>query len=567
GIWSYEMNDFEALLAVSNATPLGPYSLTLILSFQNTNGTAFVSDYVLGILVDSVEEARIQIDSISRIDEELELTLENTGNETLKNIFISLKHNGVLLGPPFGLHINEMPPGNKTTLTFQVTDEISFVEITISYDGTFESLVLHIPSLQESNLVIKCPFSSKKANVGSTIIYDLSVKNRGRKAFYYLGTQELPPSITAKFVYGDSELSGLYLEENQETSISLRIDLPAFPRGFIIDEPILFYVVAVDEITYANIMNGSQHDWLVNAVSALQLTLIPTMHDILPISGDSWGSEFANPTSEIHYPGIPYSIKDLPLGAYVTPKFELSRDITYIFTLYGKYVGKDIDLNLHIFNASGMLLNSSSSSRGLSDQVEVHTATNGIFIVVITNDESPSLATGSATLLVTEKWDLTQSSYNKITLDEGHFPNFLIGEVRAMSLDVSEFQGQDMTIQANLSSSLGAELRIYPFTRNSQKEDYNPFASGYSYALSLVRSQTPQTLKKAFKIARDEETLLIVLTKVQGKGKLFVQLGFSNPRVEFWSYSRHRKEILLSMVVISIVGLFIIAYRGEKYLR
>ena len=565
-----QVKEFEALLAVSIDAPLGPYSLTLVLSYEDVadaTGTINTLEYVLGVLVDSVEPYRIQIVSISRDKEDLTLTLENVGNETLKNIFVSLKHNEVLLGPPYEIHITEMPPGTRKVLTFHVTEDISSVEITINYGNTFESSILNIPAQKESDLVITCVYPSKRADVGTTIVYDLMIRNRGRETFYYLGVQGLPDSFTTRFVSGGSEVSGLYLKETQEEEVSLEIDLPIFLKGFIIDYSIVFSAVAIDTSTYIQIISESQSDWLDYAAGSLELTLTPTIRDILQIVGGNGENELSSPTSQFHYPGIPYFIMDLTRGEYVSPKFKLSGNTTYIFSLYGEYVGTDIDLNLRVFNASGAFIGSSPSPQGRSDTLEIPIVSSGTYIVVITNDETPSRSTASATLLITEKWDLKLRSSNTIELDEDHYPYFLIGEVRAMLVDVNDFQGQDMTLQVNRSSLLGVELRIYPFTRNSQKEDYYLLDPSYTHALSLIRSEEPQTLYMTFSIARDEETLLLVFTKVSGSGDLLVQMSFSSPLVDFWSLRRYRRELLLSLIGLAVIGLVVLAYIGEKYLR
>ncbi len=272
-------------------------------------------------------------------------------------------------------------------------------------------------------------------------------------------------------------------------------------------------------------------------------------------------------TSDLHIPGIPYLIDDLSLGSYISPKFELKGNTIYVISLFGNYVGSDVDLNLHLFNSSGSLLNSSFSAQGVSDTLDIYVELPDTYFVVITYDESPSQQISSAILLIAENWGLEESSKNDIQLNEGHYPDFLLSEVHAYWVDVSNVQGQDMTIQVEWTPSLGADLRIYPFTRNSQKTEYDPLDPSNPPVLSLARSDLPQSQNSTYQIARDVERLLLVTTNVQGNGNLSIQLSYSNPRIDFWSYSSHRKEILGSIMILSIIGLFVLAYFGEKYLR
>jgi len=563
---SNETINFTALLSISQNIPLGPYTLLLNLEYQlgaETRGDS----YTLGFVVDSIAPSKIQITSISRDEENVVLTLENVGNETLSNIFVSLIQNGLIIGTPYERYIDLMAPSNKTILTFQVKDDLSSVEVIINGDSFSEHLILPIPATNKGNLAITSIFPSRKVNLGTTVVYDILLRNRGPETFYYLGIQGLPQAFTIRFTSNDSEISGVILKEAQEALVSLTIDLPKFPRGFVIDESIIFHVIAVDAITYSEVINETPNEWLANAAGTVELTLTPTIRDILEVGGKTGENDLATPTSEIHYPGIPYSFNNLPLGSYLAPKFVLTGNQTYIFSLYGDYVGTDIDLNLHVFNASGTLIDASYSSRGQSDTVEIYISTPGIFLIVITNDESLSQRLGAGTLLITEKWAIEQASNNSISLDEKHYPDFMLNEIKVLWVDVGKYQGQEITLQIDWSSSFGAELRVYPFSRNSQKNDYDPLASNYSYNSSLIRSSIPQNLNMTYQIARDEEALLIVLTKVQGSGEIYIQLSFSSPLIDFWSYQRHRKEFLIIIISLAIIGLFSFAYLGEKYIR
>ena len=213
------------------------------------------------------------------------------------------------------------------------------------------------------------------------------------------------------------------------------------------------------------------------------------------------------------------------------------------------------------------LLNSSFSAQGVSDTLDIYVELPDTYFVVITYDESPSQQISSAILLIAENWGFEQSSKNDIQLNEGHYLDFLLSEVHAYWVDVTNVQGQDMTIQVEWTPSLGADLRIYPFTRNSQKTEYDPLDPSNPPVLSLARSDLPQSQNSTYQIARDVERLLLVTTNVQGNGNLSIQLSYSNPRIDFWSYNSHRKEVLGSLMILSIIGLFILAYFGEKYLR
>lgn len=92
----------------------------------------------------------------------------------------------------------------------------------------------------------------------------------------------------------------------------------------------------------------------------------------------------------------------LSKGSAVSAKYKLEEGKTYIILLYGPFVGSTSDLNLYFLDVNGQLLAVSAESKGKPEALTVKIHETGLYLIVVSNEETTSRSSGEGVLIVSE---------------------------------------------------------------------------------------------------------------------------------------------------------------------
>ncbi|MDR0498309.1 MAG: hypothetical protein LBH03_01080 [Holophagales bacterium] len=173
-------------------------------------------------------------------------------NNEIRNVFLSIEKDDVLVGQPLEYKINSLTFGEKRDFDFQIMRDLDEVVVCLRYDlQTVERRrVFLMPSASASQIVITPENFSVESNLGDKAVYRIAVER------YMTGANVVKlniPDLSPQFqydVYDDStRISDVNFKENDfKKHLTLNIYLPAREsRDVIMDKPIEFQFVATEQ--------------------------------------------------------------------------------------------------------------------------------------------------------------------------------------------------------------------------------------------------------------------------------------------------------------------------------
>jgi hypothetical protein len=372
--------------------------------------------------------------SLTRIEKEkdmLKIWLRNDGKTAFSGR-VSIYQNSVIVGEPYFADVTIIPD-EEVSLEFKVPEEAQILTVGVmspSYSATF-------PISLRAELSAKAVNSYAKGILGRSVSYVISLTGSGKVSF---GVEGLPDPIKAYFYYGDTQVKELDVVQNAQVTLVLK--LPNLPQGFMLNEPIDFNVT-VNEIK-------------------IPLKLEVGGIGILPVYGDNWLAK-VNYTSEHHHVGLPYRVG----GNEITPPFAFEPwGGEKIAVLYGRYIRQGKDLRLHILDLSGKIIASSTQERGRSDYIVFNESE---FMIMVEGEgyfEGVLLVSDYLNELRNVTFELRRREFG-----EG---------MGVFIINATPLRGQKLKF--SLSSDRDVELRVYYFTLNNEKENFDPLSTNFKGA-------------------------------------------------------------------------------------
>ncbi|MPW39925.1 hypothetical protein GBV73_09675 [Thermococcus sp. 101 C5] len=413
----------------------------VFLSSKGEREVVFETDAVQGtVLVDYgvikqesfyFEMPRISLTRIEKEKDMLKIWLRNDGKTAFSGR-VSIYQNSVIVGEPYFADVTIIPD-EEVSLEFKVPEEAQILTVGVmspSYSATF-------PISLRAELSAKAVNSYAKGILGRSVSYVISLTGSGKASF---GVEGLPDPIKAYFYYGDTQVKELDVTQNAQVTLVLK--LPSLPQGFMLNKPINFSVT-------------------VNDIE-IPLKLEVSGIGILPVYGDNWLAK-VNYTSEHHHVGLPYRV----MGNEITPPFVFEPwEGEKIAILYGRYIRQGKDLRLHILDLSGKIIASSTQERGRSDYIVFNESE---FMIMVEGEgyfEGVLLVSDYLNELRNVTFELKKREFG-----EG---------MRVFIINATPLRGQKLKF--SLSSDRDVELRVYYFTLNNEKENFDPLSTNFKGA-------------------------------------------------------------------------------------
>ncbi|AMQ19321.1 hypothetical protein A0127_09180 [Thermococcus peptonophilus] len=380
--------------------------------------------------------ALLVLENISRDGELLRVILKNTGESPFRG-FVSVTQNGVVVGSPTYSEVS-IGPGESVSLTFKIPEEVRYPTILASSDsGTFSFTA----EAGASGISVEALSTSIKVPLGGKGSYALVLSGSGRVK---LSVEGLPESVGWKFYVGESEVEELNVDGSAQ--VVLVIDVPSLPRGFSVGEPVRFNVTIRDE-------KGNPH--------VIPLEFEAYGLAFLPVYGKNWLAKM-NFTAETHFVGIPYRV----VAKSLTPpiQFEHYPGEKIAFS-YGNYIRSGLDVTLHILSPSGEILHSSSQEKGRPDFVVFNESD---FMLMLEGDRF------DAVLLVADYLRKPENiSFELLPKQFGE-------GIKTFILNATSLRGKKLAL--DVTADRPVEVRVYYFTLNREREDFDPLSAGFKGA-------------------------------------------------------------------------------------
>jgi len=361
----------------------------------------------------------------------------------------------------------------------------------------------------ESKLRAKAVNSYAKGVLGGTVSYVITIAGNEKVEF---GISGLPDSIKAYFYYGDTQVKELDVVQNAQVTLVLK--LPNLPQGFVLNEPIDFNVT-------------------VNDVE-IPLKLEVSGVGILPVYGDNWLAK-VNYTSEYHHVDLPYRV----FGNGITPPFAFEPwEGEKIAVLYGIYIRQGKDLRIHLLDLSGKIIDSSTQERGRSDYLVFNESE---FMIMVEGEgyfEGILLVSDYINGLKNLSFELKKREFG-----EG-LRTFIIN---ATSL-------REQKLRFSLSADKDVELRVYYFTLNNEKENFDPLSTNFKGAFR----GRGKTIEGELGIRSYEDFIAVA---VIGEGNVTLNFEKSGEGVEI---SELKSREIYIIVAALMVLLALVVYLEKK---
>ena len=475
----------------------------------------------------------IIVDSIERKGDDVTISLTNVGESAEKNMIVSLKYMGAVVGLPYEITIPQVLTGETKEVSFELSLAYQQITLRIKYsDGYIEEKGYSVTVFGGRQVELRCTYPEKKPELGTTVSYPLTVINRGLAGVFGFSIEGLPSVFKGAFIKDETNLQAVYLEEGEQAVFVLVVEVPKIPLNYMLEERIPFTVTAISE---------------GETVDELELGLTPTTSHVLSIYSKGWYGDVISGVQGLHYTGVAYSTGDLALGESITAKYLLNKDTTYIVMLYGSYVGTNSDLNLFLLNENGHLMDVSAESEGKTETIIIEVEKSGSYLLVVSNEETTSRMLGGGVLLVSELKSIPDSS--TLELRSPMFETATIVNVTDLRENKIrlEVEGESLTVL------------LYPFTSNRERTEYDPFISR---APETVESENGRVILE-YNVRRVDELVLIQWKSSQNQSLVVKSSIHENTGVGIQLLDQ---DMMLAAAVLATLVFIVVAIWGEKTL-
>jgi hypothetical protein len=194
------------------------------------------------------------------IDEDL---LESLKPDEISNVYVSLKAepgiSGAIISSPYEHHIPTMRVGEPVSLRFRLLRDVEEVVVSVNYADKVEEKTVFLEKDASANIVtVQSVQFSQEADLGGQATYDLQLERfTGDENVFRLVAVGLPRDILYEFrdPATGARLNQIRFPEGQsQKDLQLVAMLPQrSAESFGIDEPIRFWVLAMDEASHADL--------------------------------------------------------------------------------------------------------------------------------------------------------------------------------------------------------------------------------------------------------------------------------------------------------------------------
>jgi len=473
----------------------------------------------------------IVVESVERMGGNVTVKLTNMGEDDEEDIKVSLKYMGAVAGLPYETTIPLIKAGETKLVSFQLPQTYTQITVSIVYPDEFKTeKTFSIGAFSGTLLELRCTYPERRGELGTTVYYPISIVNRGLSDVYKLSVTGLPSLFKWRFLKDNSEIQAVYLEEGQQNVVLLAVDIPKIPLNFTLDKTISFKVTVKPE-------SGG-------AAGELELKLTPTTTSSLQVYSKGWYGEAISGVQGLHYVGIPYSTGLLPKGSTVSAKYRLEENKTYVILLYGPFVGTRSDLNLYLLDVNGGLLAVSANGQGEPETLTVRIGKTGLYLLVVSNEETTSRSMGEGVLLVSELQPAPGTT--TIHLQPPLFQASIIVNLTGLTGTVH------LTVKGGDFTAL-----LYPFSTNREKTRYDPFVPRASTTVKSVNgsAELEYTVKRG-------DALILVQFKASRPLNLTIECRIQGEKgVEIGLLEQ---DLIYLAAILATITLIAVALWGEK---
>lgn len=233
-------------------------SVERAVKYQKPDGTKWVKLTLLNSLPDlgkTIDEflGAEDMDSLSNYKE--------LYNNEIRNVFLSIEKDDILVGQPLEYKINSLNFGEKRDFEFQIMRDMDEVVVCLRYDlQTVERRKVFLtPSNTESKIVLTPENFSVESNLGDKAVYRIALER------YLIGANVVKlsiPDLSSQFQYdvydGPTRISDINFRENDfKKDLTLNVYLPARESADVtMDKPIEFTLAAVEQTREGKTIEG-----------------------------------------------------------------------------------------------------------------------------------------------------------------------------------------------------------------------------------------------------------------------------------------------------------------------
>lgn len=194
------------------------------------------------------------------IEEDL---LDQLKPDEINNVYVSLKAEpgigGAIISSPYEQHIGTMRVGEPVSLRFRLLRDLEEVVVSVNYADKVEEKTVYLEKDASANMVVVQSVQfSQEADLGDQATYDLQLERFTSDAnVFRLAAVGLPRDVVYEFrdPASGARLNQIRFPEGQsQKDLQLVAFLPQrTAESFRIDQPLRFWVLAMDEETRADL--------------------------------------------------------------------------------------------------------------------------------------------------------------------------------------------------------------------------------------------------------------------------------------------------------------------------
>jgi len=202
------------------------------------------------------------------------------------------------------------------------------------------------------------------------------------------------------------------------------------------------------------------------------------------------------------------------------------------------------DLNLYLLDVNGGLLAVSANRQGKPEALTVKIRETGLYLIVVSNEETTSRSMGEGVLLVSELQSTPGTTM--IRLQPPLFQASIIVNLTGLSGKIHlKITGGEFT------------ALLYPFTTNRERVRYDPFVSRASTVVKSVNgsAELEYTIKRG-------DSLLLVQFKADQPLNLTIRCDVYGGQVV--DVNLLEQDLMYIAIILATIILIVVALWGEK---
>ncbi len=292
-------------------------------------------------------------------------------------------------------------------------------------------------------------------------------------------------------------------------------------------------------------------------------------------TSDYFDIQFTSPV------GVPQYVGSLGSSNYSLFSYYFRNDTKYdifFFTITGNksvnskfnlqiWTGSALEAEKQIQNPLAVPLEYSTLNSERTELYEFIPSVSGRFTIAVVNDINNSSSEVSAILMVFEHWDLTTTSTHSFMVerpDKWNLEEYSLNTFRSFLVPVKSYEKANLTFELEVPSSLEVEIRIFRFTTKLEQIAFSSFSNDGAICYDSGRNVN---LDVSSQVGRRNENRvndtywIVSIVGVLGKGNVNLRWREVVTIVNWIDYT-----FAGILIIIALVLVFIIAWKGEQFL-